>query len=96
MCDVTQGVVDDALCDVTQGVVVSDEDLRRTFLQPEEAGPQQQGEEPVDGLRHPDLLGNTPELTLRLMLFSLQLLTLLTLQLLPSLTLQLLSVVLLI
>ncbi|XP_018530421.1 condensin-2 complex subunit H2 [Lates calcarifer] len=39
------------------GVVVSDEDLRRTFLQPEEAGPQQQGEEPVDGLRHPDLLG---------------------------------------
>eukprot|EP00064_Thunnus_orientalis_P024743 superscaffoldBa00011100_g25051 len=41
-----------------QGVVVSDEELRRTFLQPEEAGPQQQqGEEPVDGFRHPDLLG---------------------------------------
>ncbi|XP_044199062.1 condensin-2 complex subunit H2 isoform X2 [Thunnus albacares] len=40
------------------GVVVSDEELRRTFLQPEEAGPQQQqqGEEPVDGFRHPDLL----------------------------------------
>ncbi|KAM7367443.1 hypothetical protein PAMP_015344 [Pampus punctatissimus] len=39
------------------GVVVSDEDLRRTFLQPEEAGPQQKGEEPVEGFRHPDLLG---------------------------------------
>ncbi|XP_039979382.1 condensin-2 complex subunit H2-like [Xiphias gladius] len=39
------------------GVVVSDEDLRRTFLQPEEAGPQQPGEEPVDGFRYPDLLG---------------------------------------
>uniref|UniRef100_UPI0037E77783 condensin-2 complex subunit H2 n=1 Tax=Semicossyphus pulcher TaxID=241346 RepID=UPI0037E77783 len=39
------------------GVVVSDEELRRTFLQPEEEGPQQQGEEPVDGFRHPDLLG---------------------------------------
>ncbi|XP_073336963.1 condensin-2 complex subunit H2 [Pagrus major] len=39
------------------GVVVSEEELRRTFLQPEEAGPQQQGEEPVDGFRHPDLLG---------------------------------------
>ncbi|XP_030296444.1 condensin-2 complex subunit H2 [Sparus aurata] len=39
------------------GVIVSDEELRRTFLQPEEAGPQQQGEEPVDGFRHPDLLG---------------------------------------
>ncbi|XP_076578677.1 condensin-2 complex subunit H2 [Chaetodon auriga] len=39
------------------GVVVSDEELRRTFLQPEEAGPQQQGEEPVDGFRHPELLG---------------------------------------
>ncbi|XP_040886318.1 condensin-2 complex subunit H2 [Toxotes jaculatrix] len=39
------------------GLVVSDEDLRRTFLQPEEAGPEQQGEEPVDGFRHPDLLG---------------------------------------
>ncbi|XP_070785010.1 condensin-2 complex subunit H2 [Enoplosus armatus] len=39
------------------GVVVSDEELRRTFLQPEEAGPHQQGEEPVDGFRHPDLLG---------------------------------------
>lgn len=31
------------------GVVVSDEELRRTFLQPQEAEPQQQGEEPVDG-----------------------------------------------
>ncbi|XP_042367585.1 condensin-2 complex subunit H2 [Plectropomus leopardus] len=40
-----------------EGVMVSDDDLRRTFLQPEEAGPQQQGEEPVDGFRHPDLLG---------------------------------------
>jgi len=39
-------------CDVTQGVVVSDEELRRTFLQLEE-GPNQQGEEPVD------LLGKT-------------------------------------
>ncbi|XP_051275897.1 condensin-2 complex subunit H2 isoform X2 [Dicentrarchus labrax] len=39
------------------GVVVSEEELRRTFLQVEEAGPQQQGEEPVDGFRHPDLLG---------------------------------------
>ncbi|KAM9334910.1 condensin-2 complex subunit H2 [Symphorus nematophorus] len=39
------------------GVVVSDEELRQTFLQPEEAGPDQQGEEPVDGFRHPDLLG---------------------------------------
>ncbi|XP_047431721.1 condensin-2 complex subunit H2 isoform X2 [Mugil cephalus] len=37
------------------GVMVSDEELRRTFLQPEEAGPQQQGEEPVEG--HADLLG---------------------------------------
>ncbi len=45
-------------CDVTQGVVVSDEELRRTFLQREEAEPQQ-GEEPVDGFRHPDLLGKT-------------------------------------
>ncbi|XP_059182010.1 condensin-2 complex subunit H2 [Centropristis striata] len=31
------------------GVVVSDEELRRTFLQPEEAGPHIQGEEPEDG-----------------------------------------------
>lgn len=31
------------------GVVVSDEELRQTFLQPQEADPQQQGEEPVDG-----------------------------------------------
>ena len=45
------------LCDVTQGVVMSEEELRRTFLQPEEAGPQHQGEEPVEGLRHADLLG---------------------------------------
>lgn len=36
--------------------MVSDEDLRRTFLQPEE--PQQQEEDPVDEFRHPDLLGN--------------------------------------
>lgn len=57
-CDVTQSVVNDAVCDVTQGVVVSDEELRRTFLQREEAEPQQ-GEEPVDGFRHPDLLGKT-------------------------------------
>nr|XP_033470371.1 condensin-2 complex subunit H2 [Epinephelus lanceolatus] len=40
-----------------KGVVVSDEELMRTYLQPEEAGPEQQGEEPVDGFRHPDLLG---------------------------------------
>ncbi|XP_075967362.1 condensin-2 complex subunit H2 [Anarhichas minor] len=39
------------------GVAVSDEELRRTFLQPEEAGPQQQGEEPMDGFRPPDMLG---------------------------------------
>ncbi|XP_068442394.1 condensin-2 complex subunit H2 [Clinocottus analis] len=39
------------------GVAVSDEELRRTFLQPEEAGPHQPGEEPVDGCRPPDLLG---------------------------------------
>ncbi|XP_028427033.1 condensin-2 complex subunit H2 isoform X2 [Perca flavescens] len=39
------------------GVLVSDEELRKTFLQLEEAGPQQQGEEPEDGFRHPDLLG---------------------------------------
>ncbi|XP_034434768.1 condensin-2 complex subunit H2 isoform X2 [Hippoglossus hippoglossus] len=39
------------------GVVVSDEELRRTFLQLEEAGPDRQEEEPVHGFRHPDLLG---------------------------------------
>ncbi|XP_074481016.1 condensin-2 complex subunit H2 isoform X3 [Sebastes fasciatus] len=39
------------------GVVISDEELRRTFLQLEEAGPQQQGEEPVEGFGPPDLLG---------------------------------------
>ncbi|XP_054480888.1 condensin-2 complex subunit H2 [Anoplopoma fimbria] len=39
------------------GVAVSDEELRRTFLQLEEAGQQHQGEEPVDGFRPPDLLG---------------------------------------
>ncbi|XP_034381888.1 condensin-2 complex subunit H2 isoform X2 [Cyclopterus lumpus] len=39
------------------GVAVSEEELRRTFLQLEEAGPHQQGEEPVDGFRPPDLLG---------------------------------------
>ncbi|KAM7378627.1 hypothetical protein PAMA_013505 [Pampus argenteus] len=39
------------------GLVVSDEDLRKTFLQPEEAGPQQEGEGPVEEFRHPDLLG---------------------------------------
>ncbi|XP_020512112.2 condensin-2 complex subunit H2 [Labrus bergylta] len=45
------------------GVVVSDEELRRTFLQPEEAGPQQEGEEPVDGFRHADLLGGDDDLS---------------------------------
>ncbi|XP_034529193.1 condensin-2 complex subunit H2 [Notolabrus celidotus] len=44
------------------GVVVSDEELRRTFLQPE-AGPHQQGEEPVDGFRHPDLLGGDDDIS---------------------------------
>ncbi|KAM6896300.1 condensin-2 complex subunit H2 [Lycodopsis pacificus] len=39
------------------GVAVSDEELRRTFLQPEEAGPQQHGAEPMDGFRPPDMLG---------------------------------------
>ncbi|XP_071358745.1 condensin-2 complex subunit H2 [Trachinotus anak] len=39
------------------GVVVSDEELRRTFMELEEAGPHEQGEEPVDGFRHPDVLG---------------------------------------
>ncbi|CAN9508349.1 unnamed protein product [Ophioblennius macclurei] len=34
------------------GVVISEEELRRTLLQPEEAGPRQDGEEPVE-----DLLG---------------------------------------
>lgn len=43
-------------CVMSQGVVVSDEELWQTFLQPEEAEPQK-GEEPVDGFRHPDLLG---------------------------------------
>ncbi|XP_060930830.1 condensin-2 complex subunit H2 [Limanda limanda] len=38
------------------GVVVSDEDVRKTFLQLEEAGPDRQEEEPVHGFRHPDLL----------------------------------------
>lgn len=38
--------------------MISDEELRRTFLQLEEAGPQQQGEEPVEGFGPPDLLGN--------------------------------------
>uniref|UniRef100_A0A3Q3EN76 Condensin-2 complex subunit H2 n=1 Tax=Labrus bergylta TaxID=56723 RepID=A0A3Q3EN76_9LABR len=46
-----------------RGVVVSDEELRRTFLQPEEAGPQQEGEEPVDGFRHADLLGGDDDLS---------------------------------
>ncbi|XP_074554468.1 condensin-2 complex subunit H2 [Halichoeres trimaculatus] len=36
------------------GVLVSDEELKRTFLLREEAGP---GEEPVEGFRDPDLLG---------------------------------------
>ncbi|XP_060885228.1 condensin-2 complex subunit H2 [Labrus mixtus] len=45
------------------GVVVSDEELRRTFLQLEEAGPQQEGEEPVDGFRHADLLGGDDDLS---------------------------------
>uniref|UniRef100_A0A3Q0QZJ3 Condensin-2 complex subunit H2 n=1 Tax=Amphilophus citrinellus TaxID=61819 RepID=A0A3Q0QZJ3_AMPCI len=44
------------VCDVTQGVMISDEELRRTFLQPEEAGPHQVGAEPVEELRQ-DLLG---------------------------------------
>ncbi|XP_031734708.1 condensin-2 complex subunit H2 isoform X1 [Anarrhichthys ocellatus] len=39
------------------GVAISDEELRRTFLQLEEVGPQQQGEEPMDGFRPPDMLG---------------------------------------
>lgn len=38
------------------GVMISDEELRRTFLQPEEAGPHQVGAEPVEELRQ-DLLG---------------------------------------
>lgn len=45
-----------------QGMVVSKEELRRTFLQPEETGPPQQGEE-TDGFRHPDLLGETSVVT---------------------------------
>lgn len=40
-----------------EGMLVSDDELRRTFLQPEEAGPQEQGAEPVEGFRHPELLG---------------------------------------
>ena len=39
--------------------MVSDEELRRTFLQLEEAGPDRQEEELVHGFRHPDLLGKT-------------------------------------
>ncbi|XP_029969000.1 condensin-2 complex subunit H2 isoform X2 [Salarias fasciatus] len=38
------------------GVVISEEELRRTLLQPEEAGPQQEGEGPVEAARC-DLLG---------------------------------------
>ncbi|KAF1372060.1 hypothetical protein PFLUV_G00260410 [Perca fluviatilis] len=52
------------------GVLVSDEELRRTFLQPEEAGPQQQGEgpqqqgeEPDERFRHPDLLGGDDDMS---------------------------------
>ncbi|KAF7649021.1 hypothetical protein LDENG_00148300 [Lucifuga dentata] len=41
------------------GMVVSDKELRQTFLQPEGAG--LQGEEPVEGLQHPDLLGGDEE-----------------------------------
>lgn len=41
---------------VSKGVLVSDEDLRRTFLQPE-----QQEDNNVDGFRHPDLPGNNRE-----------------------------------
>ncbi|KAG7232440.1 hypothetical protein INR49_008860 [Caranx melampygus] len=37
------------------GVLVSDDELRRTFLQREEAGPHTDGEEPLEGFRH--LLG---------------------------------------
>lgn len=38
------------------GVMISDEELKRTFLQPEGVGPGQLGEEPVEELRQ-DLLG---------------------------------------
>ncbi|XP_008297079.1 condensin-2 complex subunit H2 [Stegastes partitus] len=39
------------------GLVVSEDEMRRTFLQREEAGPDDQGEEPVDGFRAPELPG---------------------------------------
>lgn len=38
--------------------MISDEELKRTFLQPEGVGPGQLGEEPVEELRQ-DLLGNS-------------------------------------
>ncbi|XP_029351113.1 condensin-2 complex subunit H2 [Echeneis naucrates] len=44
-----------------EGRVVSDEELRRTFLEWEGAG--QQEEEPVDGFRHPDLLGGDDDIS---------------------------------
>ncbi|KAJ4919295.1 hypothetical protein JOQ06_006540 [Pogonophryne albipinna] len=44
------------------GVVVSDEELRRTFLQPEGAG-LNQGEEPEDGFIPPDMLGGDDDLS---------------------------------
>ncbi|XP_063761340.1 condensin-2 complex subunit H2 isoform X2 [Eleginops maclovinus] len=44
------------------GVVVSDEELRRTFLQPEGAG-LHQGEEPEDGVIPPDMLGGDDDLS---------------------------------
>ncbi|XP_055367414.1 condensin-2 complex subunit H2 isoform X1 [Betta splendens] len=42
------------------GVVVSDDELRKTFLQPEEP-PQQEEDDPVDGFRHADPLGGDDE-----------------------------------
>ncbi|KAG8005413.1 Condensin-2 complex subunit H2 [Nibea albiflora] len=63
-CVMSQGVVSDVTvmyCVMSQGVVVSDEELWQTLLQPEEVEPQQQEEEPVDGFRHPDLLGGDDE-----------------------------------
>lgn len=62
MTSIIAGLV---MCHVmSQGVVVSDEELKRTLLQPEEAGPQQQGEEPVDGFRQPNLFGKLSMFTL--------------------------------
>lgn len=36
-----------------------EEELRRSLLQPEQVGPQQQGAELGDGVQHADLLGKT-------------------------------------